>query len=101
MAADYTKKVQTDNKHLSNMTTARYAHVPASTNKTVRVGAGRLVRVVLNTNGGAVTLRDGSDVIAIIASDSPEQSFEYGIYCNTSIVCETGATSDVTVVYDT
>lgn len=98
--ADYSKKVQSDNKHLSNLTSARYAHVTPSTTKTVRAGAGRLIRVVLNTNGGAVTLRDGTDVIAIIASDSPENTFEYGIYCNTSIICETGATSDVTVVYD-
>ena len=98
--ADYGKKVQTTNKHLSNLTSARYAHVPASTTKTVRSTAGRLLRVVLNTNGGTVTLRDGSDVIGIIASDAPETTFEYGIYCNTSIVCETGATCDVTVVFD-
>lgn len=98
--ADYGKKVQSENKHLSNLTSARYAHVPASTTKTVRPSAGRLLRVVLNTNGGTVTLRDGTDVIAIIASDAPENTFNYGIYCNTSIVCETGATSDVTVVFD-
>lgn len=98
--ADYGKKVQSENKHLSNLTSARYAHVPASTTKTVRASAGRLLRVVLNTNGGTVTLRDGTDVIGIIASDAPENTFNYGIYCNTSIVCETGATSDVTVVFD-
>lgn len=98
--ADYGKKVQSENKHFSNLTSARYAHVPASTTKTVRATAGRLLRVVLNTNGGTVTLRDGSDVIGIIASDAPENTFNYGIYCNTSIVCETGATSDVTVVFD-
>lgn len=98
--ADFKRKVQSENKHLSNLTSARYAHVPASTTKTVRPGAGRLLRVVLNTNGGTVTLRDGSDVIGIIASDSPETTFEYGVYCNTSIVCETGSTADVTVVFD-
>lgn len=98
--ADFSKKVQSDGKHLSNLTSARYAHVPASTTDTVRDRAGRLLRVVLNTNGGTVTLRDGSDVIGIIASDAPEGTFYYGIYCNTSIVCETGATSDVTVVFD-
>lgn len=98
--ADYKKKIQSENKHLSNLTTARYAHVPASQTKTVRASAGRLLRVVLNTNGGTVTLRDGSDVIGIIASDAPETTFDYGVYCNTSIVCETGATCDVTVVFD-
>lgn len=75
-------------------------HVPASSTKTVRASAGRLLRVVLNTNGGTVTLRDGSDVIGIIASDAVENTFHYGVYCNTSIICETGATSDVTVVFD-
>ena len=97
---DFSKKVQSDNNHLANLTTARYAYVPASTTETVRDRAGRLIRVVLNTNGGTVTLRDGSDVIGIIASDAPETTFEYGIYCNNSIVCETGATCNVTVVYD-
>ncbi len=98
--ADYGKKVQSENKHLSNATSARFAHVPASTTATVRGSAGRLLRVVLNTNGGTVTLRNGSEVIGIIASDAPEGTFHYGIYCNTSIICETGATSDVTVVFD-
>lgn len=99
MASDYGKKTQSGNAHLANLTSARYAHVPASTTKTVRSTAGRLLRVVLNTNGGAVTLRDGTDVIGIIAADAPETTFDYGIYCNTSIVVETGATADVTVVY--
>lgn len=99
MAGDYSKKIQSSLEHAANLTSARYAHVPASTTKTVRSGAGRLLKVVLNTNGGTVTLRDGSDVIGIIASDAPETTFEYGIYCNNSIICETGATCDVTVVF--
>lgn len=98
--ASYQKKTQSDNSHLGDLTSARYAHVPASTTKTVRSTAGRLIRVTLNTNGGTVTLRDGSDVIGIIASDAPEGTFHYGIYCNNSIICETGATSDVTVVFE-
>jgi hypothetical protein len=98
--ADYSKKTQSDNKHLSNLTGARFVHVPASTTSTVRSSAGRLLRVVLNTNGGVVTLRNGSEVIASIAADAPETTFDYGIYCNDSIICETGATADVTVVFD-
>lgn len=96
---DFSKKTQSDNEHLADLTSARYVHVPASTTKTVRSSAGRLLRVVLNTNGGTVTLRDGSDVIGIIAADAPETTFNYGVYCNTSIVCETGSTCDVTVVF--
>ena len=97
--ADFSKKTQSDNAHLSDLTGARYEHVLASTVKTVRDRAGRLLKVVLNTNGGVVTLRDGSNVIASIAADAPEQTFEYGVYCNNSIVVETGATCDVTVVF--
>lgn len=84
----------------SSFTGARYAHVVASTIKTVRPSAGRLLKVVLNTNGGVVLVRDGSDVIASIAADAPEGVFEYGIYCRNSIIVETGATADVTVVFD-
>jgi hypothetical protein len=97
--ADFSKKVQSENEHLGNLTSARFAHVPASTTATVRSQAGRLLRVVLNTNGGTVTLRNGSEVIGIIASDAPEGTFNYGVYCNTGIICETGATCDVTVVF--
>lgn len=98
--ADYTRKVQGDNRHLSNLTSARYAHVPASTTDVVRASGGRLIRVVLNTNGGVVIIRDGSDVIASIAADAAEGTFDYGIYCNNNITVDTGATCDVTVVFD-
>lgn len=97
---DFKKKTQSAQKSLSNLTGARYVHVPASSTVTARSTAGRLIRVVLNTNGGTVTLRDGSDVIGIIASDAVEGTFDYGVYCNNSIVCETGSTCDVTVVFD-
>lgn len=98
--ASFGKKIQSENNHLANLTSARFAHVPASTTTTVRDSAGRLLRVILNTNGGGVTLRNGSEVIAIIASDAAEGTFDYGIYCNTSIIVETGATADVTIVFD-
>lgn len=98
--ASFGKKVQSAVKSLLNLTSARYAHVVASSTVTVRSSPGRLLKVVLNTNGGVVLLRDGPDVIASIAADAPEGTFKYGIYCNNSIVCETGATCDVTVVFD-
>jgi hypothetical protein len=97
--ADFARKVQSDNKHLASSTSARYAHPQVSSTTTIRSTGGRLLRVILNTNGGTVTLRDGSDVIGIIAADAPEGTFNYGIYCNTSIIVETGATVDCTVVF--
>jgi hypothetical protein len=92
-------RIQTGSQHASNQTSARFVHVPASTTTTVRSTNGRLLRVILNTNGGVVTLRNGSEVIASLAADAPEGTYDYGIYCNTSIICETGATCDVTVVF--
>lgn len=96
----YGNKVQSDNKHLANSTTARFAHPAASSTTVVRASAGRLLRVVLNTNGGTVTLRNGSDVIGIIALDAPEGTYNYGIYCNNNITVDTGATVDCTIVFD-
>lgn len=94
-------RTATDNSHLAGSTSGRFVHPPASsTNYTVRATAGRLLRVVLNTNGGTVTLRNGaSEVIGIIASDAPETTFDYGIYCANGIYVDTGATVDCTIVF--
>lgn len=97
--ASYSRKTQSDNAHLANSTSARYIHPPVSSTTTARTTPGRLLRVILNTNGGTVTLRDGSDVIAVIATDAPEGTYNYGVYCNNSIIVDTGATVDCTVVF--
>ena len=90
-----------DNKHMEGLTSGRFVHVPASqTNYVVRATSGRLLRVILNTNGGTVTLKNGySEVIGIIASDAPEGTFNYGVYCGNGIYVDTGATADCTVVF--
>jgi hypothetical protein len=98
--ASFGKKIQSANKHLGNLTSARFAHPPASATTVVRSTPGRLIRVTLNTNGGVVTIRNGSTVIGSIAADAPEGTFHYGVYCDTNITCDVGATSDVTVVFD-
>lgn len=94
-------RTQGDNKHLQDSTSARFVHVPASsTGLVIRATAGRLLRVVLNTNGGTVTLKNGaSDVIGIIALDAPEGTFNYGVFCPNGIIVDTGATVDCTVVF--
>lgn len=92
-------RISGDNKHLERLTSCRWSYVGASTTKVVRDRAGTLQKVVLNTNGGVVLVRNGSEVIASIAADAPESTYEYGIYCNNSIVVETGATCNVTVVF--
>jgi hypothetical protein len=62
-----------------------------------------LLRVILNTNGGTVTLRNGtggaSDVIGIIALDAPEGSFNYGVFCPNGIYVDTGTVVDCTIVF--
>lgn len=93
-------RIQTDNQHLENLTSAEFVHVGASeTDKVIRSGPASLLRVILNTNGGTVTIRNGdSDVIGIIATDAPEGSFDYGVFCPNGIQVDTGASVDCTIV---
>ncbi len=98
----YASKTQSDNSHLASLTSAKRVHIDGSvtTNIVVRPTAGRLLRVVLNTNGAVITLKDGtSEVIGIIASDAPEQTFDYGVYCDTSIVVQASGACSVTIVF--
>lgn len=101
--ADYKKRVQGTNAHLGNLTSARNKHIDGSVTTPITVynGACRLLRVVLNTNGATVTLRDGgSDVLGIIALDAPENTYEYGTYIINSLQVIASGAVDVTVVYD-
>lgn len=104
--ADYSSKTQSDNLHLANGTTARFVHVdsnsPASV--TVRSTKGRLLRVILNQNGNSagqavLRIRNGSTVVASIAGTAATGTYEYGIYCDTSIIVEPSGTVDATIVY--
>lgn len=98
----FDKKLQSDNAHLGNLTGARFVHVDGSvtTPITVRATAGRLLRVILNTNGATLTLRDGnSEVIAIIASDAPEGPFPYGVYFDQSLQVIASGALDATIVF--
>lgn len=98
---DYGRKTRTGNSHLADATSARKHHITGTSDDgVVKSIPGRLLRVVLNTNGATLTLRDGaSEVIGIIASDAPEQTFYYGIYCDTDIRVEAGGNVDATIVF--
>lgn len=91
-----------DNKHLEALTSAKWVHLDGSvtTPVTIRATAGRLQKVILNTNGATITLRNGSEVIGIIAADAPEGPFPYGIFCNTSIIATCSGAVDATVVFE-
>lgn len=98
--ADYSKKVQSDNKHLSNGTSARFVHVDGSKPQVVvRASAGRLLRAVISTAGINAVVRDGSQVIGNI-STTMTGTLNYGVYCNTSITVDvvTG-TGSITFVF--
>ena len=100
--ADYTRRTSSDNKHLSTLSSARFIHIDGSvtTPITIRATGGRLLRVILNTNGATLTLKDGpSEVIGLIATDAPEGTFHYGVYCDTSIVVEASGALDATIVF--
>lgn len=92
--------VKSDNSLMGMVASARWKRLPPSDTTTVRSTPGTLVRIVLLTNGGTVTVRNGSEVLGVIATDAPEGTYTFGAYCNNSIICETGATVDALVVFD-
>lgn len=57
-----------------------------------------LNKILLNTNGGAVIVRDSTGVIATIAADAPEGTFDYELPLKGSLIVENGG-SDITVKF--
>lgn len=102
MAGNYGKKTQSDNKHLSNLTSARFVHLDGSAaTVTPRTTAGRLMKVVINTKGLAFIVSDGSNVIANFAITSAEGTYKYGVYCNQNVkVTGISGTGSATLVFD-
>ena len=104
--ADFGRKTQSDNNHLANGTSARFVHIDSSSPavNTIRATSGRLLRVILNQNGttagqAVLRIRNGSTVIAAIAGTASTGTYDYGIYCDTSIIVEPSGTVDCTVVF--
>lgn len=95
-------KVQSDNKHLQNINSAKFAHLDGAATTTVvpSTKGCSLLRVILNTNGGVITLRTGSRVVAVIATDAPEGPFPYGVWCENGLIAECSGALDATVVFD-
>lgn len=97
-------KTQSDNKHLQNIGSAKYLHVDGSVTTPITVVPSSkgcsLLRVILNTNGGVLTLRSGSRVVGVIALDAPEGPFPYGVWCENGLIAECSAALDATIVFD-
>ncbi len=96
-------KIQSDNSHLANLTSGRFVHIDGSVTTPVTIlgGARRLSRVVLNTNGATLRLKNGAfEVVGVIASDAPENTFWYGVWCGNGIVYEASGALSATLVFD-
>lgn len=100
--ADFSKKTQADNKHLANLTTARKVVIDGSQSSvTVRPGPGRLIRVVIWTKGLAFTINDGSIPVGNVATTTPENSYDVGIYCENNIkITGISGTGSALIVFD-
>lgn len=97
-------RLKSDNRHLGILSgyEARWMHAPSGT-VTIAPRAGEPVvlhKVVLNTNGGALVLRDSAvGVIATIALDAPEGTFWYGLKLKGSLIVENPSGTDATVIF--
>jgi hypothetical protein len=99
-------RLKSDNRHLGILSgyEARWLHIDAgdTAKKTITPRAGEPVvlhRIVLNTNGQAVTVRDSATgVIASLAGDAPEGTFRYNLKLKGNLIVENGG-SDLTVVF--
>lgn len=100
--ADYNRRLQSDNKHLQNIGSAKFAHLDGAASATIvpNTKGCSLLRVILNTNGAVITLRSGSRVVGIIATDAPEGPFPYGVWCENGLIAECSGAVDATVVFD-
>lgn len=101
MAGDFTKKVQSENKHHSNMTSARFIHIDGSKPQViVRNRAGRLLRAVIATAGVVCTIRNGTTVVGNVSSTATG-TLNFGVYCDTNITVDvTSGTGSLCLVYD-
>jgi hypothetical protein len=100
--ADYSKKTQGIDRHLANLTSARYVHIDGSSalvTVLATTSGGRLLRVINSTKGLSLNLRSGSRVVGTIGTGSPEGTYNYGVYCENGIQVDVGGTGSATLVY--
>lgn len=104
MATSYKNKTQSEDKHLANLTSARFVHIDGANAlvSPIAVGSGgRLLRVVNSTKGLSLNIRTGSRVVGTIGTASPEGTYTYGVYCENGIQVDVGGTGSATLVFDT
>lgn len=101
--ASYKNRVQTDNKHLEDLTRAPFVHIDGGTAQITQGSStsGRtLLRIINNTKGLSLVVRTGSRVVANIGTGTVEGTYNYGVYCENGITVDVGGTGSATLVYD-
>jgi hypothetical protein len=100
--ADYSKKIQGDNKHLANFTSSRFVHIDGTASKvTVRNQAGRVMWITIFTKGLAFSIKNGTEVLGNVATTTAEGTYWLGEYCNTNITIDgISGTGSANVSYD-
>lgn len=84
--ADFSKKTQTGNTHLANLTSAKFLHLDGGDTAAKDLTTSkRLMRVVVVAKGVAFTVRDGSRVIGNFATTTPEGTYDFGVYCENAL----------------
>lgn len=102
MAGNYQNKVQSENKHLANLTSARFVHIDGSsalvTVEPTTAGC-RLLRVINNAKGLSLNIRTGTRVIGALATTTVEGTFDYGVYTPNGIQVDVSGTGSATLVF--
>lgn len=100
---DYKKKTQSAQQSAENLVGANYLYVDGGVTTPVTVipsgVGGRLLRVILNTNGATLILKNGARFVGVIATDAPEGTFNYGVYCENGLTVQASGPVDATVIF--
>lgn len=100
--ADYKKRVQSADAHLSDSTTAQNVHIDGGKAQVVVVPANtgcRLLRISNNAKGLSLVVRTGSRVVASLATTTVENTYIYGTYCENGLIVDVGGTGSVTLMF--
>lgn len=81
MAGDYSKKTQSADRHLANLTSSRFIHVDGSAaTPFTRTKPCRLLSVAICSKGVACTISTGGRVVCNIATTTVETTLIFGEY---------------------
>lgn len=100
--ADYGKRVKSGDQHLANLTGGNWLHIDGSSSSVIVVPVNigtSLLRVINNAKGLSLNIRSGVRVVGTLATTSVENTYDYGVYCNSGIQIDVSGTGSATVVF--